>query len=45
MWWDRRTFAHHAEPGQASRTFAEMNALINYLDEGEAMEALPGGVL
>jgi hypothetical protein len=28
MWWDRRTFANHAEPGQVSRILAEI-ALIN----------------
>ena len=42
MWWDRRTFANHAEPSQASRTFAEMTSLSQYLDDSVAIKALAG---
>ena len=43
MWWDRRTFANHAEPSQASKIFAEMTALTQHLDKAASKEALPGG--
>lgn len=32
MWWDRRTFANHADPAQLSAFFAESNHLIAQLD-------------
>jgi hypothetical protein len=45
MWWDRRTFANHAEPSQASKTFAEMTSLAQHLDQTTAAEALAGGLV
>jgi len=42
MWWDRRTFPNHADPSQASRVFAEITALTQYLDQAAAVP-LPGG--
>jgi hypothetical protein len=33
MWWDRQTYANHAEPGQASKTVVEIMALNQQLDE------------
>ena len=43
MWWDRRTFANHAEPKQASTIFAEMTALAQHLNKAASTDALPGG--
>ena len=43
MWWDRRTFANHAEPSQASKAFAEMTSLAEHLDQTAATAALAGG--
>lgn len=45
MFWDRRTFANHAEPRQASKTFAEMIALAHHLDQPAAMETLSGSLV
>lgn len=42
MFWDRLTFAHHAEPGQSSKVFAEMSALAHHLDR-EAATKVPRG--
>lgn len=43
MWWDRRTFANHAEPSQASKAFTEMTALAEHLDRTAATVGLAGG--
>ncbi len=40
MWWDRRTFANHAEPSQASKIFAEMTAFTQHLDKAAATQAM-----
>ena len=45
MFWDRRTFAHHAMPRQATKTFAEMNALAHHLDQPAAIESLSGSIV
>ncbi|BBX10285.1 hypothetical protein [Mycolicibacterium aichiense] len=33
MWWDRRTFANHAEPGQLAKIVKEMRMLATLSDE------------
>ncbi len=33
MWWDRRTFANHAEPGQLAKIVAEMHMLASICEE------------
>jgi hypothetical protein len=43
MFWDRRTFANHAEPSQASRVFAELTSLAQHLNKAASTDALPGG--
>lgn len=42
MWWDRRTFANHAESSQASKAFAEMTSLDAHLDRTAAAAGLAG---
>jgi hypothetical protein len=32
MWWDRSTFANHADPEQVSKIFNEMAILASQLD-------------
>ena len=36
MWWDRSTFANHADPEQVSKIFNEMAILARRLDHGGA---------
>ena len=43
MFWDRRTFANHAEPSQASRVFAELTSLALHLNKAAATAGLAGG--
>jgi hypothetical protein len=43
VWWDRRTFANHAEPSQASKAFTEMTLLTEHLDRTAATAGLAGG--
>jgi hypothetical protein len=38
MFWDRRTFANHAEPGQVSKTFAEMTAFLDHMDQAASID-------
>jgi hypothetical protein len=45
MFWDRRTFAHHAKPRQVTKTFAEMKALAHHLDQPVAIESLSGSIV
>jgi hypothetical protein len=45
MFWDRRTFAHHAKPRQASKIFAEMTSLARHLDLAPAIDALRGSLV
>ncbi len=33
MWWDRRTFAHHADPAQVQKILTEMNAIRHRKDD------------
>jgi hypothetical protein len=33
MWWDRRTFANHAEPGQLAKIVKEMRMLATISEE------------
>jgi hypothetical protein len=40
MFWDRRTFANHAESKQSSKIFAEMSAIADQLHHGTAIDAL-----
>jgi hypothetical protein len=45
MFWDRRTFANHAEPRQASKIFAEMASLARHLDLAPSIDALRGSLV
>jgi hypothetical protein len=45
MFWDRRTFANHAEPRQASKIFAEMTSLARHLDLAPSIYALRGSLV
>ena len=42
MWWDRGTFANHAEPRQASRIAAEFRLMAKHLDGAGETRALAG---
>lgn len=42
MWWDRRTFANHAEPAQLSKILAEMRTL-SHLTQGAAQAVVQHG--
>jgi hypothetical protein len=39
MWWDRRTFANHADPKQVSTFFAELQTMARLDEVGEAAAA------
>jgi hypothetical protein len=39
MWWDRRTFANHADPKQLTTFFAELDRIVPQLDEVGALAA------
>jgi hypothetical protein len=36
MWWDRSTFANHADPEQLSKVFTEIANLARQLDQVDA---------
>ena len=41
-WWDRSTFANHADPKQLSMIFAEQKELASRLDEMDVIVAAAG---
>jgi len=41
-WWDRSTFANHADPKQLSMFIAEHKELASWLDQGDDVVALAG---
>jgi hypothetical protein len=41
-WWDRSTFAKHADPKQLSMFIAEQKVLASYLDQGDDVVAATG---
>jgi hypothetical protein len=42
MWWDRRTFANHAEPKQLAKIVKEMRMLADISDEFSGFGLLAG---
>lgn len=42
MWWDRRTFANHAEPGQLAKIVREMSTLASLSEEFGGSGAMYG---
>ena len=44
MWWDRSTFANHADPEQVSKIFNEMAIVARRLDHGSGARALGSGL-
>jgi hypothetical protein len=45
MWWDRRTFANHAEPEQVSKILTEITAMNQTWPEFDRVGALRESVL